>query len=312
MTTKFDLSKYIVPIELNGLKGRMVEAPTTAKKKDLNILFIHGSHSAQERLSGVAELMQQFGNVCMPDLPGHGGMDHFYSIGEKPSIENYADYLAGFIKLHYGKRKKFVVVGYSFGFIVVTRMLQKYPDLHKQILDVISIAGTVHGDELRFSKTRKFWYTLVLNFLSWPLSSWVMREVFLRRWCLGSFYTKTYNAKEKFAGLDKAAKRHAVDFEVMLWRVNHIPTWCVTSLAIMYGDLVTGASQMPLNLISIVVDNDRYFHGDVCEQHFKMLYKKVTTERADVASHGGATVDTVEQAQGFLTKRVRAHLRSLQ
>ena len=38
-------------------------------------------------------------------LPGLGGMDSFYSIGLKPSLDNMADYVASFIKLSY-KRKK--------------------------------------------------------------------------------------------------------------------------------------------------------------------------------------------------------------
>src|ERR1700691_2505061 len=122
---------YILPLNMNGLSGRMIRmaAPAGVKRE---ILFIYGHHASLERYFGVADLLNKYGAVTVPDLPGFGWMDPFYKIGEKPTLDNYADYLASFVKLRY-KNKQFVVVGYSLGFVIATRMLQKYPELSKKV-----------------------------------------------------------------------------------------------------------------------------------------------------------------------------------
>jgi hypothetical protein len=112
---------FIVPLNINGLEGRMLNMPSK-KKNAPNILFIYGQHSSLERWMGIAEELSKLGNVVMPDLPGLGGMDSLYHIGQPATIDNMADYLATFIKLKY-KGKKVIVIGMSLGFVVVTRML---------------------------------------------------------------------------------------------------------------------------------------------------------------------------------------------
>lgn len=125
---------YIKPLSINGLKGRVLKIPakkkTTGSKSE--ILIIYGHHSSLERMFTIAQSISRHGNVTMPDLPGFGGMDSFYKIGEKPTLDNMADYLATFIKLNY-RNKKINIGGMSFGFLVITRMLQKYPKLANKI-----------------------------------------------------------------------------------------------------------------------------------------------------------------------------------
>ena len=77
-----------------------------------------------ERWWGLVQNFNEYGAVTMPDLPGFGGMDSFYTIGRRPTIDAFADYLAAFIKLRY-KRKRITIVGISFGFLVATRMPSK-------------------------------------------------------------------------------------------------------------------------------------------------------------------------------------------
>src|SRR3954468_11091969 len=112
---------YIVPLNINGLDGRMLKlpAPATKQAQGREILFVYGHHSSLERWWGLVQVLNRYGAVTMPDMPGFGGMDSFYKIGRKPTIDNMADYLAAFIKLRY-KRKKIVIVGMSFGFAVAT------------------------------------------------------------------------------------------------------------------------------------------------------------------------------------------------
>ena len=86
--------------------------------------MLYGHHSSLERVYGLAEDMSQYGNVTIPDYPGFGGMDSFYKIGMKPTLDNLADYLATFVKLRY-RGKKVTIVGMSLGFVIATRMLQR-------------------------------------------------------------------------------------------------------------------------------------------------------------------------------------------
>src|SRR5579864_9132625 len=140
--TQKNMADYIMPLNINGLQGRMLRMPPPEGKR-LEILFIYGHHARLERYFGVAELLNRRAGVTVPDLPGFGGMEPFYKIGQKVNLESLADYLAAFIKLRF-KNKNFVIAGYSLAVPIVTRMLQKYPELGKRINMVVSIAGFTH------------------------------------------------------------------------------------------------------------------------------------------------------------------------
>jgi pimeloyl-ACP methyl ester carboxylesterase len=309
----FDLNDYIEDIELNGLKGRMVDAPArNTKAKEINILFVHGHHSSLERLEGVVDLMMDYGNFCLPDMPGFGGMDHLYSIGEKPTIDNLADYMAAFIKLHYGSRKRIILVGYSMGFLVATRMLQKYPELQKRCQVVVGLAGLLHGDELHFTRRRRLFYYVSSKIVGSKVGSWVTRELFLRKWFLGGFYTRSHNARDKFSGIDKEKKRRMVNFEVDLWRINHVPTWCYTSREMIRADLVTNCIPISTSIYSVTVEADRYFDSARVEEDMRKVYKDVKVVRAAANQHGGSRVETAADALPFFPKQLRNYLKSLQ
>jgi pimeloyl-ACP methyl ester carboxylesterase len=308
----FDLNDYIEDIELNGLKGRMVDAPArNVKAKGIHILFVHGHHSSLERLAGVTDLMMDYGNFCLPDMPGFGGMDHLYSIGEKPTIDNLADYMAAFIKLHYGTHKKIILVGYSMGFLVATRMLQKYPELQKRCVSIIALAGLLRGDELKFTKSRRAFYYIATGIVGSKVGSWVTREVFLRKWFLGGFYTRSHNAKDKFKGVNEVEKNHLVEFETRLWRINHVPTWCFTSREMMRSDLVTNAVPIQVPAYSITIDADRYFDSNIVEQHMHIVYDSVKSSKSTSDQHGGSMIETSADALPFFPKVLRKYLVSL-
>jgi pimeloyl-ACP methyl ester carboxylesterase len=307
----FNLDQYIERIELNGLKGRMVNAPASIESaKKVNILFVHGHHSSHERLQGVVELLQRYGNVCLPDLPGFGGMTSLFSIDEKPTTDNLADYLAAFIKLHYGTRKKFIIVGYSMGFMVTTRLLQKYPAIRKQILDVVAVAGLVHNQDFMFSPARRRFYTIIAKILIRRIPAFFVKFFILRKWFLSTVYTRSHNAKNKFANQTREQLKASIDFEVNLWRINDVRTWCFTTLEMFKCDLTTGAEKMPLNVLSVVIDGDRYFNNATTEMHLKDIYNRVKTVKADVTVHGGSKVETADEAAEFLPKSLRTHLKS--
>lgn len=312
MKKAFDLNDYIEDIELNGLQGRMINAPTTnPKAKKLNILLFHGHHSSLERMGGVAELLLDYGNFCMPDFPGFGGMDPLYKIGLMPDYDNLADYMAAFIKLHYGTKKKFVVVGYSFGFVVLGRMLQKYPELKNQVIEVVGIASFVSGESFVFSKNRLRIYTAMALIGQTRLGSFVIRELFLRKWFIGTIYVRTRNAKVKFAKYSKVEVDKYIDFEVHLWRCNDLRTHAYTILEMFRVNLLNNDQKIDTNVISIVVDGDHYFDNKTVEQHLNVLFDKVKVYRAKVDVHGMSIIADAKDAEMYFPKQVRAHLRSL-
>src|SRR5437899_499489 len=93
-----NVQDYIVPLNINGMEGRMLHLPAPKSRQDCHILYIYGHHSSLERWWGLAQAFNEFGEVTAPDLPGFGGMDSFYTIGKKPDLDNMADYLASFVK----------------------------------------------------------------------------------------------------------------------------------------------------------------------------------------------------------------------
>lgn len=72
---------YILPLYMNGLSGRVIRLPAPPEKKR-EILFIYGHHASLERIFGVAEYLNRYGAVTVPDLPGFGGMDSFTKLAK--------------------------------------------------------------------------------------------------------------------------------------------------------------------------------------------------------------------------------------
>src|SRR2546430_3930904 len=190
---------FIVPLNINGMQGRMLHMPAP-KGKDKEILFVYGHHSSLERWWGLMQNLNRFGAVTMADLPGFGGMDSFYKIGEKASLDKLADYLAAFIKLRY-KRRKVTIVGMSLGFVIATRMLQRYPDLTKKVNLLISVAGFAHKDDFTFSRPRLAMYRTLAAVFSLPVAAGFFRYVCLNPLILKAAYRHTHNAKKKLHGI---------------------------------------------------------------------------------------------------------------
>ena len=126
----------------------MVYFPNRLSKN--NILYIPDILSSLDLSWNIINLFHDYGNITAIDLPGIGGMEAFHLIKQKNKIDNFADYIASFIKLRY-KNKKLIVVANGFGFIAITRTLQKYPILIKNIKIVVSINGISRYDALKLS-----------------------------------------------------------------------------------------------------------------------------------------------------------------
>lgn len=295
-------SDYIVPLNMNGLQGRMLHMPAP-KGKNREILFVYGHHSSLERWFGVMLNLNRYGAVTMPDLPGFGGMDSFYKLGDKATIDNLADYLAAFIKMRY-KRRRVTIVGMSLGFVIVTRMLQRYPDLVKKVDILISFAGFAHRDDFTFSKQRHLMYLTIARVFCLPVTSSFFRHALLNPLVLKTAYRHTHNAKKKLQGLVEEELEEMLRFEVRLWQDNDVRTYMQTSKEFLTLDNCTVKIDLPV--YHLAVQNDRYFDNNVVEQHFRVIFNDYhLLADLSIGNHAPSVIADAKAAAPFVPPKLR-------
>jgi pimeloyl-ACP methyl ester carboxylesterase len=294
--------KFISPLYVNGMKGRLLRMPSK-KSKGREIFLLYGHHSSLERMFGIAEVLNEYGTITMPDLPGFGGMDSFYTIGSKPSLDAYADYLASLFKLNY-KRRRVTIVAMSFSVPLVTRMLQKYPELTHRIDFVISLAGFVRKDDFIFSK-REYWGLRALCFIfSKRLPAAIMANTLLTKPVLKMAYmsvNKSHN-KMKTAG-SQAELNRRIEFESQLWKINDLRTRMVTMRMMLTIDVCK--EKVDTSMYHITASEDRYFDNEVVEQHMKVVFSKVEVVQSDMPNHAPTVIASAKEAAPYIPQRIR-------
>ena len=298
------MTDFIQPLEINGLRGRMLYMPAP-KNKHRNILLLYGHHASLERMYGIAEDLNQYGAVTMPDWPGFGGMDSFFKLGMKPTLDNLADYLAAFIKLRF-KGKKVTIGAMSFGFVVTTRMLQKYPHLIKKVDVLISIVGFCHHDDIKFTRSRFLFYRYAASFFSHRLPAAFFKNVVLHPSILRLAYSHMHNAKNKFKNLSLTEKARAMDFEIYLWRCNEVRTYMSTTISMLTLDNCQKRIDLPVQHVS--VGADQFFDHSIVEQHMRVIFTNFTDNVATLDTHAPSIIADKEAASGMFPKALRALL----
>lgn len=299
---------FIHPLDMNGLSGRMLYMPAKKDKKT-EILFVYGQHSSLERWWGLLQYANRLGAVTAPDLPGFGGMESFYKIGRKPTIDNYADYLAAFVKLRY-KRKKVVVMGMSLGFVIATRMLQRYPELSKNVVMLVSLVGMTHHDDFRFSKSRYAFYRAIATVFSHWLPALFFRYVCLNSFVLRKTYDHTYQAKAKFAAAKSPEEhRYFMDIEVGLWHVNDVRTHAYTLAELLMLDNCKKRLAVPLWHVD--VDGDQYLDHHRVEQHLYVAFSDAHITRSNMAHHAPSIIADEKAAAPLIPPKLRRAIEKL-
>jgi pimeloyl-ACP methyl ester carboxylesterase len=302
------MQKHMHALNINDLKGRMLRIPASKKSKsNREILLLYGHHASLERVYGIAEDFSQYGNVTVPDYPGFGGMDSFYDIGMKPTLDNLADYLATFVKLRY-RGKRVTVVGMSLGFVIATRMLQRYPELVKKVDIVVSIVGFTRHDDFAFTKNRMRSYRLLTGFFKHRIPAAFFYNVCLHPSVLRLVYGKTHNAKNKFNHLGNEEKKQAMEFEVILWRENDIRTHMHTARDFLALDNCRKQVNLPVH--HVAVEGDQYFDNSVVEQHLQVIFTKLKSHIAVMPNHAPSIVASKEDAAPFIPKGLRRVLKA--
>lgn len=300
--TNPNAAKYIVPLNMNGLQGRMLHMPAP-KGRNREILFVYGHHSSLERWFGLMQNFNRYGAVTMPDLPGFGGMDSFYKIKEEATLDNLADYMAAFIKMRY-KHRKVTVVGMSLGFVIVTRMLQRYPDLTKKVDILISLAGFAHKDDFTFSKQRMFMYRLMSRVFMHRLPAIFFRHVILHQFILRTVYRHTHNAKKKLQGLVEEELKEMLDVEVGLWHNNDVRTYMRTGLEFLTLDNCKVKVDLPVYHMGMA--GDRYFDNHIVEQHYKVIFNDYhLVDLLKAGNHAPSIIADAKAAAPLVTPKLR-------
>lgn len=292
-----DQSDYISALNMNGLEGRVLRLPAP-KGKTKEILFIYGQHSSLERWWGLAQEFNRYGAITMPDLPGFGGMDSLYKIGEQATIDNLADYLAAYIKLKY-RQRKVTIVAMSLGFVVVTRMLQRCPELTNHVESLISIVGFAHKDDFSFSRKRMLFYKLVSRLFSRRLPAAIFKATALRPFVLKKLYHRTHNAREKFKyAKDDDSFRATMNMEVQLWTLNDIRTQFKTYTEMFALDNCQKRISLPV--YHVAVGTDRYFDNTKVEQHFRQIFSDVEMFESQAPNHAPTIIADPAEAAAFM------------
>ena len=296
-----EITDEITTININGMDGNMLFLPAPKNKKR-NILFVYGHHSTIERMSGLIENLNLYGSVTVPDLPGFGGMDSLYKIGKTPTVDDLADYLATFVKLKF-RKKKITIIGFSFGFVIVTRMLQKYPEIVDKTELLISAVGFTHKDDFIYTPVRTFIYKHTSMLLSQKLPSILFKAIALNPSVIRLIYAHTKNAKDKFKNLTKAESKAVMNYEVHLWHANDIRTHMRTT----HEFFILDNCKVPVNLNvhHISVGEDRYFDNNKVKQHLEIIFSKVEIIPASINSHGPSLILSKEDAAPFIPDKVR-------
>lgn len=294
-------SDYIVPLYINGLSGRMLNMPAPAGRKR-EILFIYGHHSTLERWWGLIQDLNQYGAVTAPDLPGFGGMDSFYKIDQKPTLDAMADYLAAFVKMHY-KRRRVTIAGLSWGFLVATRMLQRYPDLVGRVDLLVSVVGFTRRDDFTFSPVRHRVYVAAAKFFSRKLPSIFFRNVLLHPLVIRAAYAKTPNAKHKFANISPGEFKRMIEFEVHLWRANEARTHMFTTVEMLTVDNCRAKVDLPV--WHIAVEGEKYFHNDRVLQHLNVIFNEAHTAVSVLDNHAPSIIADKKAAAPLIPNEIR-------
>jgi len=293
--------QYIHEFKLQGLNGRLLRIPGPKSSKR-EVLFIYGHHSSLERWWGITDLMAKRINVLMPDLPGFGGMDSLYKIGKSASFDNLADWLAELVEKTYQKQKV-TIIGMSLGFALVTRMLQRHPQLTKNVDKLVSLFGFASSNDFKLPRHSNLFKGALAKLFSQPVAADIFRYLFLNRFVLHAAYGKTKNAKEKFKGLTLEQTKENMEFEVKLWQANDVRTHMQTAVEFLNFD--NTHTKIDLPVYHIAVHNDRYFNNIRVEKHFRQIFSDYyLLAELKSSTHAPTIVRTADEAASLIPKEL--------
>jgi pimeloyl-ACP methyl ester carboxylesterase len=288
----------IRPLEREGLHGRILELPPLKQTEKTKVLLIYGLHSSLERMYTISQVMTKYGAVTVPDLPGFGGMTSLDCIGEKPTIDNIADFLATFVEDYYTEDEQIIMAGMSYGFVVLTRMLQRHPHLQSRVKLLLSIVGFTNKKDFAFKSSTYYLFTYGSRFFSYRPTATFFRRVILLRPIIFSTYNLRAHTHPKMKGFSYKERRRLIDFEVALWQNNDSHTYFTSTYEILTLNLSKRKLDVPVHHVAVA--NDQYFNNSIVKKHLGQIFSKVTMHYAHLANHAPTIIDDAESASQLI------------
>jgi pimeloyl-ACP methyl ester carboxylesterase len=296
----------ITPLEVRGLRGRMMVHPSRrADGGGRTIIFVYGIHASLERFYGVIHFFARFGRVMVPDLPGFGGMEPFYKVGQSPSLDGYGDYLAKFIEQE-APEGELTLVGLSYGFMVITRMLQRHAELHGRVRMILSVMGLALGRDLALKPVVR-WLGIAMFAAGkrQPLAE-LAQFVMTRPWVLKLSYGANH---PKMQALAPEERPDFIAFEAFLWRCNDMRTYC-SCLEELFRLHDTGA-RVPLEVQHIDTANDHWLNVRTTERDIRAQYADLTVHHSNLRHHGGTAYTDETEPEVMIPATVQALLEAV-
>lgn len=283
----------------------MAHLPARKDGGKRKIVFIHGQHAALERFYSTLQFLNDYGEVYMPDMPGHGGMTSFYKIGKKPTYDAYADFLYTYFKSQ-NLTKDVTVIANSRGLQNMTRMYQKYPDSQRWIGLNIGLAGFGAGSDFHLKKPLKYF----IYGISYPsatyIGSKIIGGVVFNRLSLKLMIAIFKRFKAKMQSDDTNLREDMVRMEQYLWFVNDHRTHAATALAMFKDDLRNYSDEkIKLTLHNVVTAHDQYFDNKRVEKTCRDLYEGYEASPLDLKIHTPSMIATKEDVAAVIPEQTK-------
>jgi len=268
------------PLDINGMAGQMVVLPAPKTHASVEILFLYDQNSSLEQWRPVIEFLNRYGAVTAPDLPGFGGMDSFFSIGRRPTVNAYADYLAAFFTFRF-RRKQVIVVAAGFGFVAITRMLQRYPLLQRHIRRIVSLNGYVRHDDVDHASPRhgQLQRAAYRFGRSW-VPTQIVRYVYLNDWMLPRLVARSRSVLAQTVPEARAASMAQM---ISLWRGNDLRTRFYTTAELFKLDNCARTIPLPLWHVHFASSSDHH-HQRAKEQRLRVVFRDATFTQSKVTT----------------------------
>lgn len=255
-----------------------------------------------------AEFLNDYGTVILVDLPGIGGMDSFYDIKRKPTLDAYADYLYSVLPSIKSARP-IKVVAMSFGFLVLTRMLQKYPDSEAWFSDVISFVGFGRAQDFKNLARKQRYYIPLSRMLSTQIGGWLVDQLIFNPLSLRIMFAIFRTFNPKYQSGQVADRRASVAMELDLWQRNDARTRFALYEMLFTFDLTRSSDRLiSVPLHDMTTPSDQYFAPKRVAKTLKQLYARVSASVANIPLHAPSIMGDKAEITGVFSTEAKAIL----
>ncbi|MCE7936696.1 hypothetical protein DYH10_02825 [Candidatus Saccharibacteria bacterium CPR2] len=280
-------------VKIGGYKTRKLFLKSSKKKK---YLIVYGHHSNIERIYSLAVYLNKYGSVTAVDLPGHAGISMKW---QNPNFNNYADYLKKCITGLYQEKDSVNIVTMSYGFIIVTTMLQICPDLQQRISKVISLGSFTSDKQLNFSPLRKNVFRILCWLFSRNTISWLIEKLIIKNnKRLRQIIEFSMRRSPKTKGAGKSEFNKIVDMEMNLWSQSDFKTHYKTTLKMLKFSLPN--KKISTSLVNLYSENDQYIVPKKSISAIDTIYQNAVHLPVGLSSHAPSLVASSKEIDDFM------------